>query len=58
MSEINSETLPADFYTPLSDAVEELSKRRKSPALMQLIQENLKLTPELEILFKNSFSNV
>lgn len=52
MSVSNSEQLPSDFYTPLSVAVAELTKRRKSPTLQQMVRDNLKLTPELEILFE------
>lgn len=52
MSDKNSDSLPPDFYTPLSVAVEELTKRRKSPTLLQMVREKLKLTPELEVLFE------
>lgn len=52
MSDKNSDILPPDFYTPLADAVVELERRRKSPTLLQIVRENLKLTQELEVIFE------
>jgi hypothetical protein len=39
-----------NFYTPIEEAVEEIHRRRKSNSLLKKIREEVKLTPELEIL--------
>lgn len=52
MVEKNQNLQINDFYTPLDVAVEELLRRRKSPTLLQMVREKVKLSTELEVLFE------
>lgn len=52
MADQNHIKVMSDFYSPLDVAVKELMQRRKSPTLLQRVREEVKLPPELEILFE------
>lgn len=45
-------TFVADYYLPLEDAIEELTRRRESKEFVQHIENSIKSVPEFGILFE------